>query len=545
MSDEKKTREELIAELEIARKELAESRARTEQTQTGLHDLERSQELTRRLIEAMPGGVVHVAIDGAIKTANAEALRVLGLSFDELTNKYTVEFETETVFEDGSPCPVEAYPVTKALMTGEAQPPTTIGVRKPDGELSWAVFTAVPVKGDDGGTTGAVVTFLDITARKDLEGQLRQSQKLEGIGRLAGGVAHDFNNLLTVILGNAQALEHSLEGGDSRLGDVEHIRHAAQHAATLTRQLLAFASKQVIAPRLVALDQLVDETAGMLRRIIGEHVELQIDTSADLWAVRLDPSQFEQVLINLAVNARDAMPDGGTLTIRTRNVEAGGAPTADEPLVELTVSDTGVGISADRIDHIFEPFYTNKEPGKGTGLGLATCYGIVTQAGGTLSVHSEEGQGATFSICLPRAQADRPPAPERAATGKAPGGTETVLLVEDEPLVRDMVERVLRRAGYSVLTARSGADALAIVDDHEGAVDLLLTDVVMPRMSGPEVAQKLREDRPELPVLYMSGYADDALGSHGIEASGVAFLRKPFKPDELAHKIREVLQSVA
>jgi PAS domain S-box-containing protein len=532
----KEPENEPSSELESLREQLAQAQARTDELDAVNAEFVRSQELTRRLIEAMPGGVVHVAADGAIQTANAEALRILGLSYDELTDKYTVDFETETIYEDGRPCPVAEYPVTQALVTGEPQAPATIGVRNPDGKVSWAIFTAVPVRGADGTTTGAVVTFLDITARKQLESELRRSQKLEGIGRLAGGVAHDFNNLLTVILGNTQILRESMDHGEIRPEDVEQIRHAAQHAGSLTRQLLSFAAKDIPTTSVLALDDLVRRTTEMLRRIIGEDIELGVAHDVGVWPVRIDPGQFEQVLINLCVNARDAMPEGGTLSIEIRNETSSNG---DEQVI-LSVADTGVGMAEEELERAFDPFFTTKPPGSGTGLGLSTCYGIVKQAGGGIEVRSSPGNGTSFRITLPRAIGEET---ETAPRDTSATNHQTVLVIEDEPLVRRMVERTLARAGYTVLAARSGNDALSMCERHEGKIHLVLTDVVMPRMSGPEVAQRILDQRPEVRVLYMSGYADDALDGRGLERGDVAFLRKPFQPDELTDKMRDVLSA--
>ncbi len=504
--------------------------------QDTIADLRRSQELTRRLIEAMPGGVVHVAIDGAIQRANAEALRILGLSHDEITGKYTVDFETQTIFEDGSPCAVADYPVTKALMTGQAQAPVTIGVRRPDGEVAWAVFTAVPVKDEDGATTGAVVTFLDITARKQLEADLVQARKMEGLGRLAGGIAHDFNNLLTVMMGNAQGLERSFAETDPRLEDVEQIRHAALHGATLTRQLMSFASRQPSVAVVVDVERLLREMAAMLGRTLGERIDLRVRCDEDLWQVRIDPGQFEQVLINLAVNARDAMPDGGEFCLGARNLSGGG----DGDVVLLSVSDTGVGIAPADLECIFEPFFTTKPPGSGIGLGLATCYGIIHRAGGSIRALSELGKGTTFEIRLPRSlEPARSEGP--TASGPATGGTETILIIEDDPLVRSFTERSLVGLGYSVLSARTGEEALEMLDGRSSPIDLLLADMVLPGMSGPAMASKLRQAHPGVRVLYISGYPDDESGQHAELGPEAAFLSKPFAPEDLDRKVRELL----
>ncbi len=501
---------------------------------SALADLRRSEELTRRLIEAMPGGVVHVAATGAIQTANPEALRILGLSYDEIAERYTVDFETQTLYEDGRPCPVEDYPVSRALATGEPQPARTIGVRRPDGETSWAVFTAVPIKGDDGTTEGAVVTFLDITERKKLEEQLREAQKMDAIGRLAGGVAHDFNNLLTVILANAAEVLQSFAPDDPREDDLEQIVNATRAASRLTGQLLAFARRQVIAPAVVDLNTLVRDTSSLLRRAVGDATNLHVEMAEGLWPVFVDRNQFEQMLINLVLNARDAVNGDGRIEISTANVPG------DPDEVRLRVRDDGVGIEADVLEHVFEPFFTTKGPGRGTGLGLATCYGIATQAGGTIDVRSRPGEGTTVDVRLPRA-----PREDHGTSSDVevePGGAErdTVLVVEDEDAVRRIVERILNRAGYRVLAAASGEDALQLLT-AETSLDVVLSDVMMPNMSGPEVVARVQKRFPEVTVLYMSGYADDMLTTQGVLEAGTQLLRKPFEPDALTARLRELL----
>lgn len=495
-------------------------------------ELRHAQELSRRLVEAMPGGVVHVAADGAIVRANREALRVLGLKLDELTNKYTVDFQTETLFEDGRPCPVEEYPVSRALTSGCAQPPETIGVRRPDGTISWAVFTAVPIHDDDGATTGAVVTFIDITRRKQLERNLREAQKMEGIGRLAGGVAHDFNNLLTTIGGNAHELHSALDPDDARREDVSHVLAACERASALTHQMLSFARRQTIAPELLELGELVQQTASLMCRTIGEHIELSLELADSPAVVDIDRTQFERVLINLALNAKDAMPHGGALTLTVAH--------GPDQQVRLRVRDSGTGMSAQTLEHVFEPFFTTKEAGQGTGLGLATCYGIVAQAGGRIDIKSELGKGTTVEVTLPRAEGVvAQPAP--ASTPEPVlAGDETVLLVEDEPAVRRVVQRALERYGYRVLAADSGDAALPLLASSGEAVSLLLTDVVMPKMSGVELAGRVRAEHPRIEVIYMSGYADDALDPHGVDRHATV-LRKPFDPATLARRVREQL----
>jgi signal transduction histidine kinase/ActR/RegA family two-component response regulator len=383
------------------------------------------------------------------------------------------------------------------------------------------------------------------------QGQLEQAQKMDAIGRLAGGVAHDFNNLLTVILGRTDILLRPLPADNPMRRGIELIQRTAGRAADLTRQLLAFSRKQVLEPVVLDLDAVTADMKDMLGRLIGEDIALLTTTTPGLGRVKADRGQVEQVIMNLVVNARDAMPQGGRLILETANVElddeyvrrhVGARP---GPHVMLAVSDTGTGIPREIQAQIFEPFFTTKEPGKGTGLGLATAYGIVKQSGGYIEVDSEPGQGTTLRIYLPRLDAaptiaDRGPRPAAVA-----GGTETILLVEDEEGVRELARDILRASGYTVLEARNGAEALLLCERHQGPLDLLLTDVVMPRMSGRELAERLASLRPDLSVLYMSGYTDDAVIRHGVLGAGTAFLQKPFTPAALVQRVRETLEVAA
>src|SRR6266498_2394674 len=401
---------------------------------------------------------------------------------------------------------------------------------------------------EDGHLVRVWGTQRDVTDQRHLEEQFRQSQKMEAVGQLAGGIAHDFNNLLTAILGNTQLLLRDLPPGDSKRGDVEEIRKASERAASLTRQLLAYSRRQMLQPVVLDLNVVVAEMDKMLHRLIGEHIALVAVLAADLGRVRADPNQIEQVVVNLAVNARDAMPDGGKLTVETANVDLdetfaqahlGSVP---GPYAMLAVSDTGAGMDATVRAHLFEPFFTTKEVGKGTGLGLATVYGIVKQSGGYISVYSEPGHGSSFKIYLPRIAT-----PARAAAGPQKGGpargTETVLVVEDEPAVLSLSRRALEAQGYVVLAASDAASALRVVERHGGMIHLLLTDVVMPGLSGRELADQLAGQRPGIRVLYMSGYPGDAVVQHGTLPSGSAFLQKPFSPDGLARKVRDLLDA--
>ena len=408
--------------------------------------------------------------------------------------------------------------------------------RRKDGTLYEAEAVISPVRDSAGRVVNFVAVQRDVTRERQLEEQVRQSQRIEAVGRLAGGVAHDFNNLLTIIGGYSDLLLEHLGPQHPQLSHVSEIRKAADRAASLTRQLLAFSRRQVLAPQVIDLNSIFANLHSMLRRLIGEDIELVNIPGAHLGLVKVDPGQIEQVILNLIVNARDAMPQGGKITIETDNVVLGadyaGAhfPLKPGPYVLLAVSDTGSGMAPEIQAHIFEPFFTTKEQGKGTGLGLAMVYGIVKQSGGYIWVYSEVGRGTTFKIHLPRVEEKLEPveAPRRVVGRR---GTETILLVEDEAAVRSLVCGVLEGGGYKVLVARNGEDALVVSEQHKGPIHLLLTDVVMPEMGGPELAEHLRPYHREMRVLYMSGYTDDAIVHHGVLGSSAAFLQKPFTPE--------------
>jgi nitrogen-specific signal transduction histidine kinase/ActR/RegA family two-component response regulator len=390
-----------------------------------------------------------------------------------------------------------------------------------------------------------VGTVLDVTERQRLEQQLRQAQKMEAVGRLAGGVAHDFNNLLTAILGSADLLLGRLPLDHPERVEAEEIRKAAMWAADLTRQLLAFSRQQVLDPHVFDLSAVVANMDKMLRRLAPADITLRTRLAPDLGAVRADPGQIEQVIMNLAVNACDAMPGGGTLTIETANVElgTGHAPVHPGRYVVLTVSDTGMGMSATTQAHVFEPFFTTKERGKGTGLGLSTVYGIVKQSEGYVVLESEPGRGTTFRVYLPAVDAPVEAVAAGPARTESLRGEETVLVVEDQEPVRRLACKVLEREGYSVLAAADGPEALRVAAHHAGTIHILVTDVVMPGMSGREVEQRLAAERPEMRVLYLSGYADASIVRDGVLEPGLAFLQKPFTPETLARRVREVLNA--
>lgn len=400
------------------------------------------------------------------------------------------------------------------------------------------------------GRSGRLTALRDLTEKRQLEEQFRQAQKMEAVGRLAGGIAHDFNNMLTVISSYSELLLLDMAADDARRQDLEAIQEAAAGAARLTGQLLAFSRRQVIEPRMLTFNEVVTSSAKILPRLIGEDVELVTTLDPHPATVKIDPSQLEQVIMNLAVNARDAMPTGGRLTIETGSAEfdEGAArthwPAAPGRYAMLMVSDTGIGMDQETQARVFEPFFTTKAVGKGTGLGLSTVYGIVNQSGGFIWVYSEPGQGTTFKIYLPRQDAAAQSLPT-VATGDTLDGHETVLLSEDSAAVRAVACEILKRHGYTVLEAARPEAALELAATHAGPIHLLLTDVVMPGMSGRELAQRFREQRPEARVLYMSGYTDDTVVRHGVLEAGTAFLQKPFSLDSLARKVREVLDQPA
>jgi signal transduction histidine kinase/CheY-like chemotaxis protein len=434
----------------------------------------------------------------------------------------------------------------RAWLAGEEPSPLEWRIVWGDGSIRHVRAQPRMERGEDGEPERLVGTIQDITDARELEHQLRQSQKLEAVGQLAGGVAHDFNNLLTVITGYGESLLTDLEGEPQQAA--KEVCLAAERASALTRQLLAFSRRQFLQPRILDLNSVVRELEGMLRRVIGEDVECELALDPSLGRVMADAGQIQQIVLNLSLNARDAMPQGGNLRIQTCEVDSfpeyAGVALGSNPVryVCLSVSDDGCGMDADTRARIFEPFFTTKNPGSGTGLGLSTVYGIVKQSDGEIRVRSAPGLGTTVEIYLPRVEESV----ERVAAGASGPeaehrGFETILVVEDEELVRGMIRKALESSGYRILEAREGADALAVARRHEGDLDLVLTDVVMPRMGGVELAERLREEWPRIGVLYMSGYADRDGRSGAALPAGASLLEKPFGPREVARKVREAL----
>jgi signal transduction histidine kinase/CheY-like chemotaxis protein len=418
--------------------------------------------------------------------------------------------------------------------------------RRKDGRWMW-ITSHASARVNAEGIEIAEGTFADITEHKRLEEQVRQSQKMEAVGQLTGGIAHDFNNILAVILGNAEFLMESLSEADPRRTDAEAILEAGQRAAGLTRQLLAFSRRQVIQPRALNLNDIVSGVEKMLHRVIGEDIQLTCSLGADLGIVRADPGQIEQVIMNLVVNARDAMPVGGKLSIETANVELDEENAASRgtsrPFVMLAISDTGCGMDAETKRRLFEPFFTTKGIGKGTGLGLSTCYGIVAQSGGRIGVYSELGQGSVFKVYLPSIQVEAAQSARTATAAPTLTGHETVLLVEDDQQVRATVRRVLVGLGYDILEARDGDEAAAMSLCHQGRIDMVLSDVIIPGCNGPDVVKRIHATDDRVRALFMSGYTDHAVLRDQMLQKGMNFIQKPFTPVAIARKVREVLDA--
>lgn len=503
--------------------------------------LREANEHLRILIESSPLAITSVDAEGIVRTWNGAAERLFGWTAEEILGR-----PVAIVSGDNQ---AECAELRSRVMGGESLSAVELIRRTKAGTPVTVNLFAAPLRDASARITGVLAVMEDVTGVKRLEQQFFQAQKMEAVGRLAGGVAHDFNNLLTVILASTELLLEMLPSGHPGREEAMETRKAALRAADLTRQLLAFSRRQVLAPRVLSLNDVVVDMDRMLRRLIGEDIDLRTVLAQDVGAVRADPGQLEQVIANLAVNARDAMPKGGKLTIETANVTLDEAYAAGRPVtvpgryVMFAVSDTGVGMGEETKARVFEPFFTTKPKGKGTGLGLATVYGIVKQSGGYIWVYSEPGRGTTFKVYLPRVDAPVEPAGTAPVETSSLRGSETILLCEDQEQVRTLTRRMLEARGYDVLVARSGHEALRLAEERSGPIHLLVTDVVMPGMSGKELALLLNPPRPAMKVLYVSGYTDESIVQHGVLEPGAAFLQKPFTAEMLARKVREVLDS--
>ena len=504
--------------------------------------LRASEERFRKVFQFSPVGIAISTLDeGILLEANDAYLAMIGHGRAEAIGKSAREL---SVWRD----PAELRELVKMVQEHGSQHGIDKVIWNKRGEARHVLASLDLLA--IGGEQCLLALVLDVTEHRRLEQWFHQAQKMEAVGRLAGGVAHDFNNLLTVITTCTDLVLEDAPAEDPRRGDLEEVRKAAAAAAALTRQLLAFSRQQVLQPQTLDLNDVLAGVEQMLKRLIREDIDLVTVPGPDLWLVTADLGQLEQVIVNLVVNARDAMPQGGKLTLETANTEMDDAYVREHAYARpgqyamLSVTDTGVGMDAATRARVFEPFFTTKQPGHGTGLGLATVYGIVKQSGGFIWVYSEPGHGAAFKVYLPRAEAPaRPGARPASPAGTVKGGTETILLVEDAAALRAAARQVLERQGYAVIEAADGEAAIGVAAAHSGVIDLLLTDVVMPKLSGRELAERLSAQRPGLRVLFTSGYSDEAVVRHGEIRPGAGYLQKPFTPDGLARKVREVLDT--
>jgi PAS domain S-box-containing protein len=499
-------------------------------------------------LNSVGDAVLATDTDGHITYLNPSAEALTRWTMDEAQG-HSVSDVFKTIRRES--CEAVENPVARVLEEGvviELAAGTLL--QRKDGTTVPIDDSAAPIRNDQGKITGVVIIFRDDTKHQQLEAKLRETQKLEGVGRLAGGIAHDFNNLLTVINGCGALLHHSMAPDDPQRTTVEMIQQAGDRAAVLTQQILAFSRRQVLAPKILNFNEVVRSIESLLRSLLGEKIDLVTVLDPALGHVKVDPAQMGQVIMNLAVNSKDAMPRGGQLTIETRNVESGGQDSAEgparpEPSVMLEVRDTGEGMDAETKKHLYDPFFTTKAMGKGTGLGLSMVYGIINQSGGRITFSSEKGRGTAFQIYFPRILAGSPEPAPSLTTIAISEGSGTILVVEDDDLVREMVKTILEMGHYVVLHARNGKEAIQIAESTMNKIDLVITDVVMPRMNGKELVRNLEPLCPNVKVLFISGYTDGIIGHEGILESSTQFLQKPFGPTALLNRVREVLDSKA
>ncbi len=528
-------RDNLVLQTEVAERQSAEEQ------------VERLRNEHKAILNSVSEGVHWIDVDGRIKFENPAAAKMLGCEISELIGK-PAHLTIHHTHADDTPYPVTECPIYATMKDGAVHRVKDEVFWRKDGTSFPVEYTSTPIRDESGLLAGAVVVFSDVTERKHIEARLFQSQKMETVGKLAGGVAHEFNSILTAIIGQSELLLSDLPPENPLGKNAREIRQAADRAATLTRQLLAYGRKQILQPEILDLNRVLADMAGTLQHLMGREVDVRMIPAVGLKTVKIDPGQMEQVIVNMAMNAADAMPNGGQLTFETANV------TLDEGYVRafpglkaggyvmLAITDTGVGMSDEVKARAFEPFFSTKGVGQGAGLGLATCYGIVKQSDGHVSAYSEVARGSTFKIYLPQIEAPTKIPRPRTNPPELPRGTETILLAEDDPSLLEMSATLLRRLGYTVLTAVNGVEALNLKHQRKiGHVDLLFTDVVMPHMSGKELSDRIRAIYPHTKILFTSAYTESAIVHQGMLNEGVTLLQKPFTPSALAHKVREVL----
>ena len=519
-------------------------------------ELEESQSLLQGAMDQSPVGIaIADAPDGALRYVNDAGLLIQGIARESIVNRVGIDQSVTLLDLDGSTLNKDEVPLTRAIMYGESSSREFI-IRRAEGDDRNVHANAAPILGKDGKTQSAICVFSDITEEKQskakhlkLEDQLRQSQKIESLGRLAGGVAHDYNNMLSVIIGNVELAQIKVEPSAPVGDNLGQILQAANRSRDITRQLLAFARKQIINPKVLDLNSSVADMLKMLRSLLGENIDLAWRPKEDLWSVKMAPSQLDQVLANLCINARDAITDVGKMTIETDIVSFDEDYCKDHlgfvpgEYVMLAVSDDGCGMDKETLKNIFEPFFTTKQTGEGTGLGMATVYGIIKQSDGFINVYSELGKGSTFRIYVPRCEGEGVVVRETTASQIQKGQGETVLLVEDEAAIVKLATAMLEDLGYKVLAANSPTEALRVAEVHRGEIQLLLTDVVMPGMNGRDLAKQVQEMCPKIKTIYMSGYTANVIAHHGVLDEGINFIQKPFARSDLSLRIREALDS--